>query len=314
MRVTKPGMYSMKEADYHSDPCPEPSLSSSTAKVLVERSPRHAWMLHPRLGGDRRRSSTRMDLGSVIHDIVLRGEGEAVVWVEAPDFRTKTAREQRDAAHAAGLSPLLTKDESRVMRIVEAINTALQGRKFFLREKVFVWQEEDIWCRSMLDLCNKDGSLLMDIKTTELAATPDHWGRTQMWEYLYQIGFYRRAVRAHHGKSTEPERAADYTDEDSGEYLEGEIRNPRFHFLVVEMNAPYGITIFEPDPLGYELADRLADLAIVEWARRSANGWEKENWRSYNEGVCRMITPTWVLRHAKEMGVQIHEEDLHERY
>ena len=81
MRINKPGMYTMKEQEYHADPVIEPSLSSTTAKTLVERSPRHAWMNHPRLGGARRGASNRMDLGSVVHDIVLRGENEAVVWV-----------------------------------------------------------------------------------------------------------------------------------------------------------------------------------------------------------------------------------------
>ena len=314
MRVTRPGMYTMKESDYHADPCPDPSLSSTTAKVLLERSPRHAWMLHPRLGRAKRTSSNRMNLGSVVHDIVLRGENEAVVWVDAPDFKTKAAREKRDMAVDVGLSPVLTKDEDRVMRVVEAVNTALKRSALFLREKVFVWKEEDVWCRAMLDLCNEDGSFLTDVKTTDLAATPDHWGRTQMWEYLYQVGFYRRAIRAHHGRSTEPDMAGGHASEETGEWLAGEIRNPRFHFLVVEMSQPHGIGIFEPDPLGYELADRLADTAIVEWARRSANGWEKDRWRNYNDGVCRMMTPTWVLRHCKELGVQVHEEELHERY
>ena len=32
--VPGPGFYSMSAAQYHADPCPEPSLSSSIAKVL----------------------------------------------------------------------------------------------------------------------------------------------------------------------------------------------------------------------------------------------------------------------------------------
>ena len=39
---------------YHADPAPEPSLSSSVAKILVNLSPAHARIAHPRLNPDYR--------------------------------------------------------------------------------------------------------------------------------------------------------------------------------------------------------------------------------------------------------------------
>lgn len=39
----------LPSAEYHADPAPEPSLSATLAKLLISRSPRHAWMASPRL-------------------------------------------------------------------------------------------------------------------------------------------------------------------------------------------------------------------------------------------------------------------------
>ena len=43
------GIYNILAEQYHADPCVTASLSSSIAKILIEQSPMHAWMAHPRL-------------------------------------------------------------------------------------------------------------------------------------------------------------------------------------------------------------------------------------------------------------------------
>ena len=50
------GIHDIPPREYHADPCPAPSLSRSIAKLLVERSPAHAYAAHPRLGGPRNRA------------------------------------------------------------------------------------------------------------------------------------------------------------------------------------------------------------------------------------------------------------------
>ena len=50
--ITAPGIYRDIDAlEYHSDPCPAPSLSSTIAKKLVSASAMHAFCEHPKLGG-----------------------------------------------------------------------------------------------------------------------------------------------------------------------------------------------------------------------------------------------------------------------
>ena len=41
----------MPARDYHADPGETPTLSASIAKRIVNESPLHAWLKHPRLGG-----------------------------------------------------------------------------------------------------------------------------------------------------------------------------------------------------------------------------------------------------------------------
>ena len=48
--VLQPGIYfDISERAYHADPCPAPSLSASSGKVLLNRSARAFQWMHPRL-------------------------------------------------------------------------------------------------------------------------------------------------------------------------------------------------------------------------------------------------------------------------
>ena len=106
-RVAEPGLYRMTAEQYHADPCPEPSLSSSTIKTMLERTPRHAFHDHPRLGGMRLESSSAAQtLGSVVHAMVL-GAGRQWHVIDADDWRTKAAKAERDAAESVGKVPIL---------------------------------------------------------------------------------------------------------------------------------------------------------------------------------------------------------------
>src|SRR5262245_35492153 len=91
---------------YYNDPCERPSLTQSIAKTLITKSPLHAWTEHPRLGGVRREPTREMDDGKILDALLLSG-GDGLEIIEAPDFRTKDARARRDAAKAAGKTPIL---------------------------------------------------------------------------------------------------------------------------------------------------------------------------------------------------------------
>ncbi|MFG1776641.1 hypothetical protein ACGFIG_09455 [Micromonospora sp. NPDC049048] len=118
--VTEPGLYpDMDEADYHRDPVPGGSLSSTGArKLLPPKTPAH-------YDHDRRNpppSREDFDLGKAVHTRLL-GAGSVTVIVDAKDWKTKAAREARDAAYAAGQVPLLAHQAEQVDAMVDAVRS-----------------------------------------------------------------------------------------------------------------------------------------------------------------------------------------------
>jgi hypothetical protein len=110
----------VSEAAYHADPCGSPSLSQSIAHTLITQSPRHAWLEHPRLGGQQRVSSKVMDEGSILHKLLL-GAGAQFEMVVADDWRTKAAKEARDVIIAGGRIAILAHNFEKLMKAAERI-------------------------------------------------------------------------------------------------------------------------------------------------------------------------------------------------
>ena len=175
-------------AEYHADPAPEPSLSSSVARILVERSPRHAWHAHPRLNPDFEPDAdgtARPNLGAAAHAVALECDWDRIVFVEAPDWRTKAAKEARSDAILAGRIPLLEKNRQQVTGMVAGLAPLLPEPR--TAEATLIWREANgAWCRVRPDAIAAWGAVIVDVKTTTMAATPGGWGRRQMWEYAMQ--------------------------------------------------------------------------------------------------------------------------------
>src|ERR1700746_297190 len=99
----KPGVYpDLPERAYYADElAEEPSLNASVCKLLIKRSPRHAWTEHPKLNLDSRaKVDKNFDVWTCAHEIFLLGNDERVHVVDARDWRTKAAQEVRDRARA----------------------------------------------------------------------------------------------------------------------------------------------------------------------------------------------------------------------
>ena len=121
-RISEPGVYSLPPEVYHGDPCAEPSLSSSVAKLLLGRSPLHAWHSHPRLNPDYRPrpESKIMDLGSVAHQVILEQSWDGIAICDENDWRKKDAQAFRAAARADGQTPILRKQQGQIEGMVKA--------------------------------------------------------------------------------------------------------------------------------------------------------------------------------------------------
>ena len=290
-RISEPGVYSLSDEIYHGDPCPKPSLSSSVAKLLLDRSPLHAWHSHSRLNPDYRPrpESKTLDLGSVAHKVILEQSWDGIAICDENDWRKKDAREFRDAARANGQTPILRKQQSQIQVMAEAaadigLFQSVLGQSRI--ESTVAWREGEIWCRAKPDILPAESPYIWDFKTTGLAATPEDWGRTQLPEYLMQYGLYTRGIRKVLG------------------WKECEMR-----FVVQETEPPYSLAIFALADDYREFADRLADKAIRLWAKCM----KSNRWPGYQtEYAIEMDAPAWL--HAQVTYPDVHppvaESDL----
>lgn len=212
-------------AEYHRDPCPEPSLSSSVAKLLVDRSPAHARAAHPRFGGESNAPSAAMDRGSLIHKLVLDA-GAPLRVIEADDWRTKAAREQRETARDNGEIPVLARVHAEASKVAETIRARLADRGVVLdgeSELACVWTEQTvsgpIWCRSLFDHVRESG-VIYDLKSS-VSAHPRACVR-HVLDYGYDI---QRAAYVRALERARPE-------------LAGRVE---VVFLFVELEPPYAV-------------------------------------------------------------------------
>jgi hypothetical protein len=204
--ITAPGLvYRMSAAEYHGDPCPTPSLSSSLARVLIQDSPRHAWIDHPRLNTARevREASPAMRRGSLVHAILAGGEG--IVVGEFEDYKTKAAREWRDAATAEGKTPVLEKDIHEANAIADSVRANAAGgadndpfkSALAAHEVAGFWQENGAWFRLLADCLVADPTGTCDLwdwKVTSDVTDRALERKIADMGYVFQLAFYLRGL------------------------------------------------------------------------------------------------------------------------
>lgn len=250
MTITTPGQYAISDADYFADPCPGPSLSSSLARVLLSSSPLHAWYQSPRLNPAwRPEESEAFDLGHAAHAYLLQGETGFVI-IDAPDWKTKAARGERELARLDRKVPLLREQWERVVAMATAARKQLAGHAEpppplagqGKPERTLIWQEGPIWCRAKLDWLHDDHRTVEDYKSTAMSANPAEWTRTLFNTGAdVQAAFYLRGVKAVHNVEAE------------------------FRFVVQENFLPYALAVVGLGPDAMTLAEKKVARAIAVW-------------------------------------------------
>ena len=278
MTIKQPGIYpDISEDIYHADPCVEPSLSSSIAKVMIDtkKTARHAWMSHPRLNPNHKPLQKKnMDFGSVVHKLVLNAGPEICV-IDSDAFRTKDAKTERDAAYEAGETPILIADYERAQDMAMAASAQLQNhedaRNAFddcKTEQTIIWQENGVWCRCRLDVLPNSGNIVFDYKTTTGSASADDWGKRSLFDLggEIQTSFYRRGLRA---------------------VMDG--KDYHFRFIVQETEPPYALNVIALSPMAIGMADRKVDEAIRRWSWCLKN----DRWPGFPNQTCYVDPPVW---------------------
>lgn len=266
----------MRAAQYHADPTPTPSLSSSIAKTLLARTPRHAWCQHPRLNPDYESDDDpKFSLGSVAHELLL-SRGAGFIVVDADDWRGKEAKAKREEAQAAGLKALLAKDHARAMRLVEVTEDRLYAAGFRIddmeRELPYFWQDhKGVWCRAMTDVIDRKTYTVIDFKTMSLGLTDENLARTiDNLGYDLSAGHYIRGLT-----KLMPESAGRW----------------RWLWLVAETTQPHEVRIIQADASTLEIGDRKAATAMVKWERCLRSG----EWPGYSPEISMGGIPDWAV-------------------
>ena len=279
------GFHLVEARLYHADAlAPTPSLSHSILRTLLDQSPRHALYAHPRISPEPldEDSTAAMDDGTVLHHLLLGG-GTPPVIISADSFRTAAAKDQRDAARAAGRVPILAHKLVELSRCADAVKAQLRERTecadFFApgrSEVTMLWQELEgdaceFWCRSLVDRLPDDPAApLFDLKSVANLTTSDRWPRATRAGYGSQAAFYLRGART------------------LG-------RTPReVRFILFEREPPYCVHIAVPGQTVIERGEKDVKDAVMKWIA----GLHFDEWPGVSTEAEYFELPQWELADA----------------
>jgi hypothetical protein len=285
------GVHRVAAADYHADRLlGEPTLSSTAARTLLERSPLHAWTASPSLNPNHEPVTKKtFDIGHAAHRAVL---GAGADWAVYPpgmlakngSTGTNAARDWAEGIRDRGMTPIKAEDEDAVLDMAEAVNEALAAAGIAFpparSELTALAEIEGAWCRAMIDHVPEDPRApIYDLKST-IDAHPNAVQRTVM-RYGYHI------------------QAAHYLD--TWQAATGEERE--FRFVFVEKTPPFAVTVAQLHPDVIELGRRQARRARMEWARCLREG----QWPSYPLAIVTVELPEWFA--DRGLASEIEMED-----
>lgn len=292
--MTAPGILRITAEAYHADPCPQPSLSSSVARILLDQSPLHAWTACARLNPDYEPTDSKVfDFGRAAHRAVL---GAGSDFIEIPSdllatngaASTKAAKDFVEQARADGLTPLKADDVAKIDAMRAKIAERLAANQIELdpaqSEVVAVAQIDGIWCRAMIDNAPSDPRTpIYDFKTTT-DASPEATMRAVMnYGYDIQAAHYLATWKA----ATGEDRV--------------------FRFIFQEKTAPYEVSVIEVGHDSMTMAGKKIARARAMWR----NCLEADDWPGYPAGVHRIELPEFM--HTRWLERESAEADYRNR-
>ena len=282
-------LLNISEQDYHADKLDEtPTLSVSIGHTLTSQSPAHAYLAHPRLGGQTRDPTDAQTNGSLIHELVL-GDGPGIEVIDADSWRTKAAKESRCNARAEGKTPVLVGKFNAAKIAAHAIRERIADLGISLDggavEQTIHWQYHwhggGVACRSRLDWLDLDSATVIDFKTIK-SANPDTCARHMLdYGYAMQGVAYPRAV------------------EDLRPDLAGKVS---MLFLFCEIEPPFAVTPATCAGSMREIGRRRWDRAVELWDKCLT----EKHWPGYVSETIRLEAPAWAV--AREMEEDTDDE------
>lgn len=264
--AVQPGQYDISAEEYHADPVPGGSLSSTGARKIL--SPGCPAAFRHQLGVPQEPNAV-FEFGTAVHTYVL-GAGAEVLVTEYDNWRSKAAQAERAEVRAAGGVPLLAAEGELAKAMAAAVLADPTAGPLFAPgsgevEQTYIWRDDEtgVWCRALLDVSSPHR--VVDLKTTSDASLDGI--QKSVWKYGYhqQDGWYRDAVRAVCG--TEPE----------------------FLFVFVDKRAPHLVTVVDLD----ETARHLGAARNARARQTYAECVRTDTWPGHAPGVTTISLPRY---------------------
>ena len=264
-------MYDQPDPEYRA----VDAASYSALKHMLDSPARYLWERHNRV------EKTAYDKGHAVHGIVL-GVGEPVHVIDAPDWKQKATREERDAAYAAGEVPLLAHEWDAAQRCADRITTHPLAGPILTRpgdsEVSIYWTDDPtgLACKARADrvTVTPDGThYIVDVKTSGQTANPAAFGRAAA-----NFGYHMQAAYYMHGYATaaglEPDQVA---------WLN----------VIAEVNAPHEVAVTTFDWLSLNAGENRWRHALDQLAACQ----ETNEWPGYTPAEAAIVTiPQYALK------------------
>lgn len=253
-----------------------PRLSPSIAKIIVNRSPAHAYVAHRLLGGGTEDESTKaQNTGKILEALVYNQPLDKLFAILPYDnFRTKDAQTARDAAIAERKTPILEKDIQEFEFAADTIKKQLaeQGIVFEGGEyqKLVEWtcQQTGANCKGYIDYYSSP--IIWDLKCVADASPA-------------------KVVRSFVDYGWDIARAA-YTEGIETNYPELAGRT-RMIFPFAETEPPYLVSLYEASGEMELLGKEKWYRAKMKWVDCLATG----RWPGYFTGVAQIQPTPWQM-------------------
>lgn len=269
-----PGVYRMTAEQYHADPVPGGSLSSTGARKLLPPSCPALFRYEQDHPPEAKR---HFDVGTAAHKLVL-GIGPEIVVIDADNYRTKAAQEARDEARENGAVPLLPGEFDEVAAMATALRdhpiaSALLDPDRGLPEQNLIWQDRQtgVMRRARLDWLpeNTRGRTIIPDYKTCVSAEPDALAKS-----VHRFGYHQQADWYLTGA-----QELGLADDSAA-----------FVFICQEKTAPYLVTVIELDSTAMRIgkARNRRALSIYQWCN------ETGTWPGYTDDIALLALPPWA--------------------
>lgn len=257
-----------------------PELHQSLAHLLISQSPLHCYFKAFREAPEG--WSSQRNSGTVLHKLVL-GKGKEIVSIDAADWKTKAAREERDAVIAEGKTPELVDKLDSAFELSAHVVKELESRGISLSgesELMVQWQAGPVACAGTLDHWLRKSATIIDLKFTGVSVAPENLGRLMVSTGAdIQAAAYRQAMETKY-----PELAGRITS----------------LYVYVEVDEPHAISVVRPN-------GEMRKLGESKWAR-ACGIWQdclekygiETPWPGYSTDIVEVAPPAWALAQDME--------------